>query len=72
MRRDLNRDPLVKILRIVVQRVGIINGDEFGMRREVLICGHIVRIKQDIYGETNAYRRRCRKCGDLRLRANAL
>lgn len=32
---------------------------------EVLECGHRVWIKTDIYGETNAYRRRCRYCRDL-------
>ncbi|GGJ55572.1 hypothetical protein [Deinococcus roseus] len=30
--------------------------------REVLACGHLVRIKQDHYGPTNAKRRRCKKC----------
>lgn len=29
---------------------------------EVLECGHWLNIKTDIYGETNAYRRRCWKC----------
>ena len=29
---------------------------------EELECGHIVGIKQDIYGKMNAYRRRCSKC----------
>lgn len=29
---------------------------------EILECGHWVPIKQDFYGETNAYCRRCWKC----------
>lgn len=29
---------------------------------EVLECGHEQRQKTDIYGPTNAYRRRCRQC----------
>jgi hypothetical protein len=29
---------------------------------DVLECGHIQPVVKDIYGETNAYRRRCRKC----------
>lgn len=32
---------------------------------EILECGHRVKIKTDIHGETNAYRRRCRYCRDL-------
>lgn len=34
---------------------------------EVLECGHKQAVKTDIYGETNAVRRRCRKCRDLQL-----
>lgn len=30
---------------------------------ELLECGHIQLPKSDIYGETNAVRRRCRFCG---------
>ena len=29
---------------------------------EVLECGHQVRQRNDIFGPTNAYRRRCSKC----------
>lgn len=32
---------------------------------EILECGHKVYIKQDIYGDTNAYYRRCKKCGQF-------
>ena len=32
------------------------------IRMEELECGHTIRQKRDIYGPTNAYRRRCRFC----------
>ena len=68
--RKLNTDPLRKIVEIVFEPMKdihgnplIIHGDEMQQRRELLECGHKVRVKQDIYGETNATRRRCRQCG---------
>jgi hypothetical protein len=36
----------------------------FNIHDEVLECGHAAHIKSDFMGETNAYRRRCRKCRD--------
>lgn len=33
-----------------------------GICVETLECGHKQHRKKDIYGETNAVRRRCRKC----------
>lgn len=36
--------------------------DANGMERESLSCGHIVTRKQDIFGSTNAYKRRCKQC----------
>ncbi len=33
-----------------------------GLSYEILECGHRKRPRQDIYGETNAIRRRCKKC----------
>lgn len=30
---------------------------------ELLECGHLIRTPTDIFGETYAERRRCRKCG---------
>jgi hypothetical protein len=35
-------------------------------RYETLECGHEQRQKEDIYGPTNAYKRRCRRCADER------
>lgn len=40
---------------------------EAGVERERLECGHVINRKQDIYGPTNAYRRRCRKCARAKL-----
>lgn len=51
-RGRINRDPLRKIV-----------GHEDGF--EVLECGHRQRPKTDFVGETNAQRRRCRKCRRL-------
>lgn len=45
-----------------VEIVGPITGEVTVVQRELLECGHVVRIKRDIFGETNASRRRCRKC----------
>jgi hypothetical protein len=36
--------------------------DEHGRIIEILECGHEQPQKQDIYGPTNALRRRCRRC----------
>jgi hypothetical protein len=36
--------------------------DQYGRVVEVLECGHKQTQKEDIYGPTNAYKRRCRKC----------
>ena len=55
-----------RIVRVVrVERREIPFGD-FGLsasvRVEILECGHEQRPRQDCFGETNAVRRRCRKC----------
>lgn len=36
----------------------------FMVWREKLECGHLQAEKRDIYGPTNAERRRCRQCRD--------
>lgn len=33
-----------------------------GVEREEFECGHVRNVKQDIYGPTNAVRRRCTTC----------
>jgi hypothetical protein len=38
------------------------NDPETGAQKERLECGHVITRKQDIYGYTNAVRRRCRHC----------
>lgn len=38
------------------------NDPETGAEKERLECGHVLNRKQDIYGPTNADRRRCRFC----------
>lgn len=48
------RPPLRKIVREFI--------NEHGAEKEELECGHVVPRKQDIYGATNAYRRRCKQC----------
>lgn len=68
--RKLNTNPLRKVIQIIFEPMKdihgnplIIYGDEMQQRRELLECGHKVRVKQDIYGDTNATKRRCYKCG---------
>ncbi len=51
------RAPLAPLRRIIDEFV-----NEHGVECERLECGHVVHRKQDIYGPTNAYRRRCRHC----------
>ena len=36
--------------------------NEHGVQTETLDCGHVIHRKQDAFGHTNAYRRRCRHC----------
>lgn len=47
-----------------LRRVVSEGANEYGVATETLECGHTVRRKNDIYGPTNAYRRRCRHCRD--------
>lgn len=53
-------------LRNIVKRINeerISGGTVYTVEIEVLECGHEQLRKQDMYGYTNAYRRRCKKCG---------
>ncbi len=54
MNRDKRKYPL---RRIVSEGLS-----EHGVQTETLECGHVVHRREDIYGPTNAYARRCRKC----------
>ena len=55
--------PLRKIVdRVWVESGLMMYGKPLMVMRDKLECGHLVAAKQDIYGPTNAYRRRCRKC----------
>ena len=48
-------------LRKIVRRFW--GGQNGNLPMEELECGHTQMQKQDIIGPTNAYRRRCKKCG---------
>ena len=64
MRRTGNCGPLRKVISRTTERYELPSGYVAYLECEVLECGHVIRIKQDIYGETNAYRRRCKQCAD--------
>jgi hypothetical protein len=55
--RGVNRSARAP-LRVVVERFF----DPHSGERERLACGHVIHRKEDIYGPTNAYRRRCLQC----------
>lgn len=50
-----------------LRRVVSEGATEHGVATETLECGHTIRRKTDIYGPTNAYRRRCHYCRDARV-----
>ncbi len=54
--------PLRKIVRRVQVQIAEMYGKPLMTMKEELECGHIVSEKQDIYGRTNAERRRCWRC----------
>lgn len=54
MKTHKNKYPLKKIISEEVS--------SFGTIVETLECGHKQNKLTDIYGPTNAYRRRCRRC----------
>lgn len=60
--RELNTYPLRKIVGYESHDVSLTPGQPMFLEHEKLECGHLVLPKQDIFGETNATRRRCRKC----------
>lgn len=60
----MSKRPLAPLRRVVSVVPVCIMGDGSGVvqMRESLECGHVIRIKHDFVGETNAYRRRCHDC----------
>jgi hypothetical protein len=58
-------DAPVRPLRKIVGTVGREIAPGVRVVYEQLECGHEQREKQDIYGPTNAYRRRCRQCPSI-------
>lgn len=60
----MKKYPLRKIVGYTEELIckSSLDGSNISIVREKLECGHLANIKQDIYGETNAYRRRCKKC----------
>jgi len=57
--RPLRKIVATTVARSFVDSSGILH--EFP--RELLECGHLVLIREDTFGRTNANARRCRKCG---------
>jgi len=53
----MTKKPLAPLRTIVDE-----HNDEHGRIIETLECGHEQPRKNDIYGPTNALRRRCRRC----------
>jgi hypothetical protein len=49
-------------LRAIVDYLEVTIADGVTAQRELLECGHVVPIKRDMIGETNASRRRCKAC----------
>ena len=64
MARTTTTAPLRRIVREFTETIENGDGCRAQLPREKLECGHVVAVRQDIYGPTNAYRRRCRRCGD--------
>ena len=58
----MNKGPLRK----VIDEFTTHHQDTMGVKHqrywERLECGHVVRVKTDMFGETNAYKRRCKQC----------
>ena len=65
--RNRNTDPLRKVVKEGIVDAGYWTGEFTGVDvdAEELECGHIVRVRQDIIGRTNAFKRRCRYCREV-------
>lgn len=65
-RKGQNRNPLRRVVERTTREVWVgheSNARCFERPAERLECGHVVPVKTDFVGETNAVRRRCRECG---------
>ncbi len=60
-RRGRHIGPLRKVVGYEAVDVGVL--EKYEIMHEKLECGHLQLPVKDIIGETNAFRRRCRKCG---------
>lgn len=58
---DALKAPLRKVVR-EYNELHYIGHVEYAVEMEELECGHSIRRKSDIYGPTNADKRRCRLC----------
>lgn len=56
------KKPRTKLRRVIDWGGISIKGHVLPIWYELLECGHIIRTPTDIFGETSADRRRCRKC----------
>ena len=54
--------PLRKIVDRPMVSIGGDDENEYFMRQEQLECGHVQPVHEDLYGATNATRRRCKVC----------
>jgi hypothetical protein len=65
MKNQKTKYPLRKVIGIESVQIsdGKYDGIKVFVNREKLECGHTIPIPSDIYGETNAYFRRCKQCG---------
>lgn len=54
--------PLRKIVGWVDVPLGVFYGKQQTVKRQLLECGHTKPEGRDIFGPTNADKRRCRKC----------
>lgn len=63
------KGPLRKVIGRVPESLGRDkDGLEYFIMREQLECGHIQPVVEDMYGPTNAFRRRCRQCKELEVK----
>lgn len=59
---SMQKAPLKKVVAYTYRELACGDGIIARIPIEILECGHEVVQKQDMYGYTNAYKRRCIKC----------